>query len=313
MRVAGIALAASSCILLQGCGPDAEKASAPTTSPQPSQSTTSSSSTTSSAPCAPSTSITSCGGASDHLKNVCIQLSPEPITKGAPFTLSFSGDLDEDLDGGEANLDLDVTALGGVIDEKVKKTSPFTLSPAAKKGNQNIVIGPVTLPNEPGAGKVTGKVSITNSKKEPVACVNLNLEIPGQMDKEAIAWTNFFEKTAGDKTLQSASPSAADPVTSCTQPGDHLKNFNLATTGGVTTISGTFDEDVAKTTVDIDLVVEKFIVKVPLKMTIPTVIYLVGYLWLLVPGTASFEEICMQGSRPPYRPHCMCVRTCILS
>lgn len=211
----------------------------------------------------PSKSLTNCGAASDHLQNVCIQLSPDPIEKGKPFTLTLSGDLDADLDGGHFNADLDVKALDGIIDEKITKAAPFTISPAAKKGNQQIVIGPVSLPTDiPASGHVAGKVSITNSKGEPVTCVSLNLEVPGAYSSmettlQALNETAFVASADGPK------------VSDCSQPSDHMKHFSSSTSGGVWQGTGTFDEDITKVDLDVDVKLHKLFVNIPLKLTIP--------------------------------------------
>lgn len=217
---------------------------------------------TATAQCAsPSTSVTSCGGASDHLKNVCIQLSPDPIQRGQPFTLTLSGDLDADVESGAVDIDLNVKAGGGIIDDKVTKAAPFTLSPGVKKGNQKIVIGPVSLPTDvPGEGSISGKVAFTAGNKEPVACVNLDLNVPAFRAVDA----------AVPQGLNETVRAGGDPVwTDCTQSSDHLKNLKLATADGVSTATGTFDEDITKMEIDVDLKAHKLFVTLPLKLTIP--------------------------------------------
>lgn len=56
---------------------------------------------------------------------------------------------------------------------------------------------------------------------------------------------------------------------SCTKPDDHLKDFKSSTSKGVTTATGTFDEDIDKVIANIDLTLKKFILKKEIKMTIP--------------------------------------------
>merc|ERR1711920_714745 len=54
------------------------------------------------------------------------------------------------------------------------------------------------------------------------------------------------------------------PVKSCTQPTDHMKNFAFSTdASGVTTISGSLDEELDKMAVAVDLNIKITLIKLP--------------------------------------------------
>jgi hypothetical protein len=205
-----------------------------------------------------SQSVASCGAAGDHFSNVKITLSPDPPVLGQAFSFTMEGDLDEALAGGSANVDLNVKALG-IINEPVKVSSPFTYSPGVASGHSTVTVGPVNLPKIPlpGGVDVTGTVKITDTKKEPVACIQLNLKVGGASDVPAL-------KAPQAKTDPS-------PVTDCTKASDHMKNFKFSDdTTGVTTITGTLDEDVDKLSVGVDLTVKVPLIPIPeIKLSIP--------------------------------------------
>jgi len=198
-------------------------------------------------------SVSSCGAAGDHFSNVKITLSPDPPVLGQPFSFNMEGDLDEALAGGNANVDLNVKALG-IINEPVKVSSPFTYSPGVASGHTTVSVGPVNLPKIPlpGGVDVTGTVKITNAKQEPVACIKMDLKVGGAMDAPAL------------ETKDS-------PVKDCTKASDHMKNFKFSEDAtGVTTVTGTLDEDVAKVDVGVDLSIKIPLVPLPeIKLDIP--------------------------------------------
>lgn len=205
-----------------------------------------------------SQSVTSCGAAGDHFSNVKITLSPDPPVLGQAFSFTMEGDLDEALAGGSANVDLNVKALG-IINEPVKVSSPFTYSPGVASGHSTVTVGPVNLPKIPlpGGVDVTGTVKITDTKKEPVACIQLNLKVGGASEVPAL-----------EAPQAKTDPS---PVTDCTKASDHMKNFKFSDdTTGVTTITGTLDEDVDKLSVGVDLTVKVPLIPIPeIKLSIP--------------------------------------------
>jgi len=189
-----------------------------------------------------SQSISSCGAAGDHLKDVKITLSPDPVEKGKPFSLTLIGTTDEVLSAGNIHVDLDVKALD-VIDKKLKRTEPFTISPGLAAGPQALTIGPLTLPSLPGSIEASGTIQLTNDKNEPVACVKLDINVPAEISDEAIA-----EAPASHET-EVTTPGA----TICSQPSDHLKNLAMSTSAGKTTITGTLDELLSKTALNLAL------------------------------------------------------------
>jgi len=155
--------------------------------------------------------------------------------------------------GGNADIDLNVKALG-VINEPVKVSSPFTYSPGVASGHTTVSVGPVNLPKIPlpGGVDVTGTVKITNGKKEAVACIKMDLNV-------------------GAATEAPALETKDSPVTDCTKASDHMKNFKFSDDStGVTTITGTLDEDVAKVDVGVDLNIKIPLVPLPeIKLDIP--------------------------------------------
>lgn len=123
------------------------------------------------------------------MSNVKISLSPDPIQKGKPFSISLSGDLDEVTTAGNIIVDLHVKALG-VINEPVNASIPFTVTPGMQSGAQSLTVGPVTLPSLPVGAVVIGTLRFTNGKDEPIACGKLNLNVPlleGKADREVEA------------------------------------------------------------------------------------------------------------------------------
>jgi len=204
-----------------------------------------------------SQSVTSCGAAGDHFSNVKVTLSPDPPVLGQAFSFNMEGDLDEALAGGSANVDLNVKALG-IINEPVKVSSPFTYSPGVASGHSTVTVGPVNLPKIPlpGGVDVTGTVKITDTKKEPVACIQLNLKLGGASEVPA---------------LEAPQAETEGPVTDCTKASDHMKNFKFSDdTTGVTTITGTLDEDVDKLSVGVDLTVKVPLIPIPeIKLSVP--------------------------------------------
>ncbi|CAL1168380.1 unnamed protein product [Cladocopium goreaui] len=189
-----------------------------------------------------SASVKNCGGPHDHFSNVSLDLSPDPISRATPFTFTLTGSMDEDHVGGTVDVDLEIKALRVV--DKVK-------------GPQKLVIGPVTLPQDPGEASLKGTVSVKNVQGEPVACVALDIEVP-----------LFEEEAKRDEDYGG--------VKSCGSATDHLKDVSETTSGGVTTVTGTLDEDLASITANVDVTVHALFVKVhalfvkvPLKLQIP--------------------------------------------
>lgn len=201
-----------------------------------------------------SQSISSCGAPGDHLSNVQITLSPDPIVKGKPFTLTVTGDMDEDHVGGIADVSLDIKALG-IVDKSVKTVSTYSLTPGFVKGPQKIVIGPVSMPTDlPGSVEVTGQIKVQDPSAKPIACINLKLNVPAAEASEVAATEPKM--------------AASDPD-DCRKPTDHLKDIQQTTQGQTTTTTATLDEDIAAATAVIDISIQALFVKIPVKLSIP--------------------------------------------
>lgn len=192
-------------------------------------------------------SVKSCGGPGDHLQNAVFSISPDPIVKGQPVTITATGTLDATFSSGSLNADLTIKALG-IVNEPVKGTVPFSVSPGFPAGPQKVVIGPFSLPSLPGSVDVQGKVTATAADGKEVLCIALDLSAV-----DAAPLTQV----------------AADPVTDCGTDADHLKDRSISTANNVTTVSGTLDESVAGGTVLVDLSVKVSIIKIPINMNIP--------------------------------------------
>jgi len=158
--------------------------------------------------------------------------------------------MDEDHVGGTADVDLEIKALR-IVDKTLKSESSYTLSPGLVKGAQRLVIGPMTLPQDPGEASLKGQVSIKNTKGEPVACVALDIQVP------------LFENEASEIADE------VEGIASCGSSTDHLKNVSESTSGGVTTITGSLDEDLSSIMANVDVTLRALFVKVPLKLQIP--------------------------------------------
>lgn len=206
-------------------------------------------------------SISSCGSPGDRMSNVTMSLSPDPLKKGDGFTVTVTGILDKVLDSFNVAAKLDVKLLG-IINEKVDKTIPVKMSPGLAAGAQNLVIGPVTLPSDiPGSAEVDGTVTILDDAGQQVACVNLEMHVPAV-------------RLLDDQRLERSSEPAgtfAAAASDCGKPTDHLKNIETSGSGGVSTLTGTLNEDLSKVSVDVDLTIKALFVKIPLKLNVPIV------------------------------------------
>lgn len=185
-----------------------------------------------------SQSVSWCGAADDHLSNVKISLSPDPVKVGSNFTLDVSGDLNEELSAFTMDYDLDISVMANK--KNLKMSVPFTYSPGFAIGPTKITVGPapfyfVKLPL--GAYlKVTGTIKLTNAKQEQVTCVKLNMKVGVDEEVAGPALASSFNR--------------AGPGRVCSGPSAHLKNIAFsADPSGVNTITGTLDEDIDKLTV----------------------------------------------------------------
>lgn len=200
-----------------------------------------------------SQSVKSCGGPNDHLKNPVINLSPDPPTKGGTLTITASGTLDEDMAAANSNVDLSIQALK-VVKVGVTGGFPMSISPGAPKGPFSLTVGPFSLPsNIPGSAVVKGQIHVVNDKQEPIMCIDLDLTVPAAETEDAGA-------------LQVEAP---ETISSCGKGTDHIPDFKLAASGGVTTMTGTLDEAVTKMSVDLDVSLKVLFISLPLKLNIP--------------------------------------------
>jgi hypothetical protein len=205
---------------------------------------------------AQSQSVKSCGGPNDHLKNPVIKLIPDPPTKGGSLTIEASGTLDEVMSGMNSNVDLQIQALG-IIKASVKGGIPMSISPGFVAGPFALTVGPFKLPsNVPGSAVVKGQIHVVNDKNEPIMCIDMDLNVPG----------------AENEVLQVPQLEAPETITSCAKPTDHIPDFKLDSSGGVITMTGTLDETVTKSSIDLDVKLKVLFITVPLKMSIPMAI-----------------------------------------
>jgi len=210
-------------------------------------------------------SVKSCGGPNDHFKNATFTVSPDPIDKSKPLTIEGMGTLDEIMTGGTLKIDLNIKALG-IISTSLKKSAPFSIAPGLPAGAQKLVIGPFSLPSVPGTTTISGQVSGTDAKGEPVFCVALNIDVYDEAPLKALPEVPELPPTS----FAILSPEvAASPVSDCGQPADHLKNRTFSSTGGVFNLAGDLDETVPAGELDVDMEIKVLFISVPIKMNIP--------------------------------------------
>mmetsp|Transcript_11692 Transcript_11692/g.30757 ORF Transcript_11692/g.30757 Transcript_11692/m.30757 type:complete len:233 (-) Transcript_11692:228-926(-) len=166
-------------------------------------------------------SISSCGNPADIFKHVSMAVSPDPVERGTPFTITVTGDLGTDLTSGTVSWDIDAKVLvfgHSVVDKASKQSSPFTLTPGARAGPSKLVVGPITLPGElPGSADISGKVIVADGTGAQVACVALE-----------------FHLVLGQATTAPLPEALGAPqgVTSCGKSGDHMQGVTFGTVGG---------------------------------------------------------------------------------
>jgi len=204
-----------------------------------------------------STSLKSCGSSADRFKNAVFTISPDPIDKNKPLTISIVGDLDADLAGGTIHADLNVKALG-IINEPIKASLPWTLSPPLPAGPQKAVIGPFSLPKVPGSADITGTVKMVDPAGKSVFCMSLDAILGGEPTPQPLDDDAMTPMTASGPVLKD-----------CGSDADHLHNRTLSQSGGVLTATGTLDEDVTSVVADVNLAVKVSFFNIPIKLTIP--------------------------------------------
>merc|ERR1719161_1823342 len=90
----------------------------------------------------------------------------------------------------------------------------------------------------------------------PIMCFDLDLNVPGADDEQALV------------VPQEEAP-AVTTISSCGKSTDHIPDFQIASSGGVITMSGTLDEAVTKASVDLDVQLKVLIISLPLKLSLP--------------------------------------------
>eukprot|EP00658_Telonema_sp_P-2_P085049 TRINITY_DN9602_c0_g1_i1.p2 TRINITY_DN9602_c0_g1~~TRINITY_DN9602_c0_g1_i1.p2 ORF type:complete len:397 (-),score=144.03 TRINITY_DN9602_c0_g1_i1:264-1454(-) len=194
-------------------------------------------------------SVKSCGAAGDILSNAVFTVSPDPISKDQPLTITATGTLTAAVAGGNFDVDLNIKALG-IINEPVKLTSPFTASPGFAAGPVKVTLGPFTLPKIPGTSTIAGTIKQTDPSGKPIMCVSLNLDVL-HPPKETVF------------------PEAAPVVSSCGKDTDHLKNLTMSSSGGVSTLQGVLDETVTTGAINVDMKVKVSFISIPIQTNIP--------------------------------------------
>jgi len=168
------------------------------------------------------------------------------------LTIEASGTLDEALTAANSRVDLHIQALG-VVKVNVNGSVPMSILPGYAAGPFSLKVGPFQLPtNIPGYALVQGQVHVSNDKNEPIMCIDIDLKVPG------------LENAAATPQLE-----APEAITSCGKSTDHIPDFKVDSTSGVITMTGTLDEDVTDTSIDLDVTMKVLFVSVPLKLTIP--------------------------------------------
>lgn len=117
--------------------------------------------------------IVSCSGSDAHFKNAVIDVSPAQPKKGSDVTITFSGDLDEDVSAGE--IELDINLVVATLSLKIPFTNLGTATPATS--GIKAVVGPFTLPDIPLIPNVKGTVKVSEQNGEELLCENFNMPI----------------------------------------------------------------------------------------------------------------------------------------
>merc|ERR1711997_738134 len=73
----------------------------------------------------------------------------------------------------------------------------------------------------------------------------------------------------GAQLTSEADDPSLTSVSSCGKATDHIPDFQIASSGGVVSMSGTLDEAVTAASIDVDVSLKVLVISVPLKLTIP--------------------------------------------
>merc|ERR1719270_1916696 len=87
--------------------------------------------------------------------------------------------------------------------------------------------------------------------------IAIDLNTPGEGNEAAVAplAPSQIDQPAG--------------ITSCGKPTDHIADFKVQASCGVTTMTGTLDEAVTQLSLDVDASIKVAFISVPLKATVP--------------------------------------------
>jgi hypothetical protein len=112
-----------------------------------------------------------CAGSDAHVKNKKLDVEPPTIKKGVPFTVHGSGDLDEDIASGVADLSVD----GRLF--KLDMSIPFSMDPPIKADHADVTVGPITMPSIPLVPSAKGSIKVRDANSEEVICYNFNVPV----------------------------------------------------------------------------------------------------------------------------------------
>lgn len=116
--------------------------------------------------------FTDCSSDGAHVENRKLDVEPATIKKGTPFTVRGSGDLDEDIASGVADVSVDLSLF------KLDLSIPFSMDPPIQGGgHSDITVGPITLPNIPLIPNAKGSFKVSDANSEEVICYNFNLPV----------------------------------------------------------------------------------------------------------------------------------------
>lgn len=112
-----------------------------------------------------------CSGADAHVKNKNLDVEPPTIQKGVPFTVRGSGDLDEDIAKGVADISVDLSLFN--LDLSI----PFAMDPPIKATHADVTVGPLTMPSIPLIPNAKGSLKVSDANSEEVLCYNFNVPV----------------------------------------------------------------------------------------------------------------------------------------
>jgi hypothetical protein len=112
-----------------------------------------------------------CSSADAHVKNKNLDVEPPTIKKGVPFTVSGSGDLDEDIASGVADISVDLSLF------KLDMSIPFAMDPPIKATHADVTVGPITMPSIPLIPNAKGSLKVNDANSEEVICYNFNVPV----------------------------------------------------------------------------------------------------------------------------------------